>query len=45
MLELDRVPVLLQAIPNKVRQHVVLMEESGKWNELVDSKFYEQQLR
>ena len=35
--------MLLQAIPNEVRQHVVL---HGKSDELVDScKFYEQQLR
>ena len=44
--EPDRVSVLLQAIPNEARQHVVLHGRSGKWDELVDScKFYEQQLR
>ena len=41
----DRVSVL-QAIPNEVRQYVVLHGKSRRWNELVDScKFYEQQLR
>ena len=44
--EPDRVSVLLQAIPNEVRQYVVLHGKSGRWDELVDScKFYEQQLR
>ena len=44
--EPDRVSVLLQAIPNEVRQYVVLHGKSGKWDDLVDScKFYEQQLR
>ena len=44
--EPDRVSVLLQAIPNEVRQYVVLRGRSGKWDELVDScRFYEQQLR
>ena len=44
--EPDRVWVLLQAIPNEVRQYVVLHGKSGRWDELVDScKFYEQQLR
>ena len=44
--EPDRVSVLLQAIPNEVRQCVVLRGKSGKWDESVDScKFYEQQLR
>ena len=38
--------MLLQAIPNEVRQYVVLHGKSGRWDELVDScKFYEQQLR
>ena len=44
--EPDRVSVLLHAIPNEVRQYVVLRGKSGRWDELVDScKFYEQQLR
>ena len=44
--EPDRVLVLLQAIPNEVRQYVVIHGKSGRWDELVDScKFYEQQLR
>ena len=44
--EPDRVSLLLQAIPNEVRQYVVLHGRSGKWDELVDScRFYEQQLR
>ena len=45
--EPDRVSVLLQAIPNEVRQYVVLHHgKSGRWDELVDScKLYEQQLR
>ena len=39
--EPDRVSVLLQAIPNEVRQYVVLHGKSGRWDELVDScKFY-----
>ena len=44
--EPDRVSVLLQAIPNEVRQYVVLHGKSGRWDELVNRcKFYEQQLR